>query len=64
MNTIKTILLSVVALFAVVIFAMTYETEQVKANDQICDTWSDISKECLGNPVNCLCEIEVPGTSP
>ncbi len=40
---------------------MGIRAEAVKKaeEDQICDTWQEIEKDCCGDPTNCFCEIIV-----
>lgn len=51
--------LIVVFLIAGASFGLSTQTDNAKASsyDEICNTWSEISKECLSIPVNCLCPI-------
>jgi len=59
MRNINAITFSILSLLAILAVTITIETEQVRAEDEICSTFSEISKECLSIETNCLCEIIV-----
>ena len=40
-------------------FSLSGMKTLASGSSDICNTWSEISKECLGIPTNCLCEIIV-----
>lgn len=58
---IKSILSIIFSLVLVIAIAITTQTEEVKASDDVCTTFSTISKDCLSLPTNCLCEIIIDG---
>ncbi len=59
MNYLKAVIFSIFSFLAILTYTMTFESEQVMANDEICSTFSEISKDCLSIKTNCLCEVVV-----
>jgi hypothetical protein len=60
-NKSKILISSIIILVFILAGSLFFQTNDVKANDEICDTFSEISQECLGIPTNCFCPIDIPG---
>ena len=57
----KSIYLILATVIVAIIIGISAQTETVKANDDICDTWDAQEGICHGPPTNCLCAIIVEG---
>lgn len=58
---IKSILLFVLPIIIAITVGLSVQTEPVKANDDICDTWDDYYGYCHGAATNCFCAIIIEG---